>query len=178
MLRRSWFRELPVDGRDELGGGPGALRGAVDAVVVERHTADAAVGVQWLERAARAGHTQAKYELALHYLNGEGVQADEAMAITLLRDAAQAGHRQAETKLKAVYAAAGLPLPALTRSPPQPAPVQKVEPFPAPPSASVIAPTTVTAPAPAAEHDSDFERGERHATRGAMAGMMADAAAE
>ena len=102
--------------------------------LIENGSADAAVGVQWLERAARAGHTQAKYELALHYLNGEGVQGDEAMAITLLRDAAQTGHGQAEAKLKAVYAAAGLPLPALTRTQPSPAPVQKSEPPPARPS--------------------------------------------
>ena len=80
---------------------------------------DPAIGIQWLQRAARAGHTEAKYDLALHYLNGQGVIADEAMAITLLRDAAQAGHPLARAKLKQVYAAAGLPMPELTR-PPQP----------------------------------------------------------
>ena len=83
---------------------------------------DPAIGFQWLQRAARAGHTEAKYALALHYLNGQGVLADEAMAITLLRDAAQAGHPLARAKLKQVYAAAGLPMPALTRPPPPVAP--------------------------------------------------------
>ncbi len=86
------------------------------------------LGVQWLERAARAGHTQAKYELALHYLNGEGVQADDAMAITLLRDAAQAGHAQATAKLKAVYSAAGMPMPALTTPSSDHAPVEQRHP--------------------------------------------------
>ena len=78
-------------------------------------TRDLAIGIQWLQRAARAGHTEAKYDLALHYLNGQGVIADEAMAITLLRNAAQAGHPLARAKLKQVYAAAGLPMPELTR---------------------------------------------------------------
>lgn len=86
---------------------------------------DPVTAVQWLERAARAGHTEAKYELALHFLTGEGVQADEAMAISLLRDAAQAGHVQAATKLKAAYTAAGLPMPVLTPLKPPAAPVPK-----------------------------------------------------
>ena len=84
---------------------------------------DLAIGIQWLQRAARAGHTEAKYDLALHYLNGQGVIADEAMAITLLRDAAQAGHPLARAKLKQVYTAAGLPMPELTRPPPPVAPL-------------------------------------------------------
>ena len=147
---------------------------------------DPAAGVQWLERAARAGHTQAKYELALHYLKGEGVQADEAMAITLLRDAAQAGHPQAAAKLQAVYAAAGLPMPALV--PPQPRAAPVLEPshrssaMPASRNAGVVAATTSgDAPIAAAthtDHEPAFERGEQNATRGAMTGMMADAAAE
>ncbi len=147
---------------------------------------DPAMGAQWLERAARAGHTQAKYELALHFLKGEGVQADEAMAITLLRDAAQAGHPQAAAKLQAVYAAAGLPMPAL--APPQPRAAPVLEPthrsstMPASRNADAVAATTSSdAPISAAthtDHEPAFERGEQNATRGAMTGMMADAAAE
>lgn len=140
---------------------------------------DAALGVQWLERAARAGHTQAKYELALHYLDGEGVQADEAMAITLLRDAAQAGHAQAEARLKAVYSAAGLPMPALNRPPPATLPA--VERKTTSTNAAPARPAQETPPVAADAHgerDAAFESGERHPTRGATAGVMADAAAE
>jgi len=152
------------------------------------------LGVQWLERAARAGHTQAKYELALHYLKGEGVEADEAMAITLLRDAAQAGHVQAEAKLKSLYASAGMQMPPLIRPQPAAATSQDVkrsssatpaaEPLPAvqPAAANVAAASVPAEPAPdgnsATESSPSFERGERNATRGAMTGMMADAAAE
>ena len=80
-------------------------------------TRDLATGIQWLQRAARAGHTQAQYELALCFLNGRGVTADEAMAVTLLREAAQAGHALAQAKLQQVYGAAGLPMPLVTRPP-------------------------------------------------------------
>lgn len=143
---------------------------------------DPVTGVQWLERAARAGHTEAKYELALHYLTGEGVQADEAMAITLLRDAAQAGHAQAATKLKAVYAAAGLPMPVLTPFKPLAAPVLEPTRSSATTSATPVVPAaTSDAPASAApptDREPVFERGEQIATRGAVTGMMADAAAE
>ena len=143
---------------------------------------DPLLGVQWLERAARAGHTEAKYELALHYLTGEGVQADEAMAITLLRDAAQAGHAQAVTKLKAVYTAAGIPMPVLTPLKPSAAPVLERTRSPsATPATPVVPATSGDARASAAlhpDHEPVFERGEQNATRGAMNGMMADAAAE
>ena len=142
---------------------------------------DPVTGVQWLERAARAGHTEAKYELALHYLTGEGVQADEAMAITLLRDAAQAGHAQAASKLKAVYTAAGLPMHVLTPLKPPPAPVLEPTRSSSAIPAPVVPATTSDAPASAAphtDHEPAFERGEQNATRGAVTGMMADAAAE
>ncbi len=99
---------------------------------------DPAIGIQWLQRAARAGHTQAKYDLALHYLNGQDVIADEAMAITLLRDAAQAGHPLARAKLKQVYAAAGLPMPELTR------PQQPVAPAGAREQTSSVGPNNAT----------------------------------
>ncbi|MBK6659731.1 MAG: sel1 repeat family protein [Proteobacteria bacterium] len=138
---------------------------------------DAAVGVQWLERAARAGHTQAKYELALHYLKGEGVQADDAMAITLLRDAAQAGHDKAAAKLKAVYSAAGMPMPDLVRPAAGDGPTSEAR-----QSSSASLPLKEDAPAAKAStesrHHETFERQERHPTRGAHTGMMADAAAE
>ena len=172
---------------------------------------DAATGIQWLQRAARAGHMQAKYELALRYLNGQDVIADDAMAITLLRDAAQAGHSLARAQIKQVYAAAGLPMPDLTR------PQLPVAPLPAGDKSTVTAPTdaaqfsptrrvaatssisTTAAPASlvsrpivampnplppvaAAGRNSDGQlsgrTSEHHGTRGAVAGIMADAGAE
>ena len=143
---------------------------------------DPVTGVQWLERAARAGHTEAKYELALHFLTGEGVQADEAMAISLLRDAALAGHAQAATKLKAVYTAAGLPMPVLTPLKPPaalvPEPTRSSSATPATPVMAATTSDAVAAAAPHTDHEPAFERGEQNATRGAVTGMMADAAAE
>jgi TPR repeat protein len=161
-----------VDTMENTEEGAAAYSSAQRYLLGQGVAVDAAVGVQWLERAARAGHTQAKYELALHYLKGEGVQADDAMAITLLRDAAQAGHDKAAAKLKAVYSAAGMPMPELVR----PAAGEARQ------SSSASLPLKEDAPAAKAgtesRHDEAFERQERHPARGAHTGMMADAAAE
>jgi hypothetical protein len=70
-------------------------------------------GLQWLHRAAQAGHAQAQFELGERYLAGQGVQPDEAMAITLLREAATHDHAAARSRLTAIYAEAGLPMPDL-----------------------------------------------------------------
>ena len=128
-----------------------------------------AAAVQWLTRAAEAGSVDAKFEVGLHYLNGDGVVADEAMAITMLRDAALAGHAEARAKLQQMYTAAGVPMPELARPRRPVAPARESR-----QSSSSSAPLEVEAvSAPTA-----LENSERHATRGATAGMMIDAAAE
>ena len=145
---------------------------------------DQATGLQWLQRAARAGHVEAKFELALHYFTGQGVNPDEAMAITLLRDATQAGHPQARAKLKQVYAAAGVPMPALVRPQASAMPMSTGDRVAAAlPVNAVQAPAERIAPAlptavVAGNSDLAGPTSERHATRGAVAGMMANAAAE
>ena len=44
---------------------------------------DKAAGVQWLERAASAGHGRSQARLGWCYANGEGVAADQAVATHL-----------------------------------------------------------------------------------------------
>lgn len=76
---------------------------------------DDEAALQWQERAAALGHVEAQFELGEKYSRGLGVVPDEAMAITYYRDAARGGHAQAREKLRAIYDAAGLPMPELAR---------------------------------------------------------------
>lgn len=49
--------------------------------------------LQWLERAAKAGHLEAAYQLSVHFITETG---EKARALPFLRSAAKAGHPQAQ----------------------------------------------------------------------------------
>ncbi|MEM9473119.1 MAG: tetratricopeptide repeat protein [Pseudomonadota bacterium] len=49
--------------------------------------------LNWLERAAKAGHLEAAYQLSVHFVTEKD---EESRAIPFLRTAAQAGHSQAQ----------------------------------------------------------------------------------
>lgn len=60
---------------------------------------DREAGVRWLERAARGGNDQARFELGLQYYDGKVVKQDKARAIRLLEEAARNGHVLAQANL-------------------------------------------------------------------------------
>ena len=68
-----------------------AIRNAVirEAENIHLGTSD---GIQWLERAARNGNTDAAYRLGKEYLTGRSVQKDAAKAAEYLRHAADQNH--------------------------------------------------------------------------------------
>lgn len=78
-------------------------------------TRDENAALRWQERAATLGQVDAQFELGEKHAHGRGVAPDEAMAITYYREAARGGHVQAREKLRAIYDAAGLPMPELAR---------------------------------------------------------------
>lgn len=56
-----------------------------------------------LEKQARAGNTEAQYQLASLYRIGRGVTQDEAEAFRWMRQAAKAGHLRAQYSLASMY---------------------------------------------------------------------------
>lgn len=66
---------------------------------------DTGAAVRWYERAAKAGHTGAQYNLGLIYLKGEGVRWDGFEGIKWIRKAARGGDEQARALLQRIDAA-------------------------------------------------------------------------
>lgn len=64
---------------------------------------DAALGVQWLEKAAMRGYPEAQYMLGHRYLHGFDVGKDPAKALLWWTSAAQGGSVQAQLNLGIAY---------------------------------------------------------------------------
>ena len=60
---------------------------------------DSSTGIRWYWKAAKQGHSGAKFMLGVCYKNGNGVIKDIDMARKLLTESAEQGHEEAKKQL-------------------------------------------------------------------------------
>jgi len=76
----------------------------------ENHLApasDSQRAVYWLTSAARRGNAEAQYELARHYLSGDGVEQNLRMALALLASSARQENVRAPGRIALIYLSLG-----------------------------------------------------------------------